>query len=414
MAFICHTAFTTEGDTLHCMNAVHPWRTVPRRSKITFLLAVFFVFAIIGFANDTMDMGRLAPFNFGLGVVLPGLFAIGYAFAGVTLRSQWWKAFVPIFVVQFVAMGALDKLLPDPPPLAQMGKHELEILHSRLTFDGIAMIIAVSLGYTGFIYVFISEGKRYLRTRTEMATLEGEMAAAREVQRLMVPEHPPQVGGYSIESVYHPAAEVGGDFFQVIATADGAALIALGDVSGKGLKAAMTVSLIVGALRTMADYTQSPAAILQGLNRRLLGRTDGGFVTCVIARIDPSGATTLANAGHLAPYRAGQELPVNGSLPLGLAADAVYDELVFLLHEGETLTFYTDGILEARNPAGELYGFDRVTALVGSDRTIEQMVEEARNFGQQDDITVFRVTRLAQSAPANAARLSMATQIAGA
>jgi serine phosphatase RsbU (regulator of sigma subunit) len=88
--------------------------------------------------------------------------------------------------------------------------------------------------------------------------------------------------------------------------------------------------------------------------------------------------------------------------------------LVFLLHEGETLTFCTDGILEARNPAGELYGFDRVTALVGSDRTIEQMVEEARNFGQQDDITVFRVTRLAQSAPATAARLSMATQIAGA
>jgi len=232
---ICHTAFTMEGDTLHGMSSVHPWRTVPRRVKIIFLLAVFFVFAIIGFANDTMDMGRLAPFNFGLGVVLPGLFAIGYAFAGVTLRSQWWKAFVPIFVVQFVVMGGVAMLFPDPRPLTQMGKQELEILHNRLIFDGIATILAVSLGYAGFIIVFVSEGKRYLRTRTEMATLEGEMAAAREVQRLMVPEHPPQIAGYSIESVYHPAAEVGGDFFQVIPLSSGCALVVIGDVSGKGL-----------------------------------------------------------------------------------------------------------------------------------------------------------------------------------
>jgi serine phosphatase RsbU (regulator of sigma subunit) len=175
----------------------------------------------------------------------------------------------------------------------------------------------------------------------------------------------------------------------------------------------MTVSLIVGTLRTLADYTQSPAAILHGLNRRLLGRTDGGFVTCSIARIDANGETTIANAGHLAPFRDGEELPVAGSLPLGLAASAAYDELIFALHEGETLTFYTDGILEARNSAGELYGLERLAALVKSHPTIERMVEEACNFGQQDDITIFRVTRLAQSAPAHAARLSLATQIAG-
>ena len=164
----------------------------------------------------------------------------------------------------------------------------------------------------------------------------------------------------------------------------------------------------------MADYTQSPAEILCGLNRRLLGRTDGGFATCLIARIDPDGETTMADAGHLAPFRDQEELPVAGSLPLGLAADADYDELIFALHEGETLTFYTDGILEARNAAGEVYGFERLAALVQSEPTIEQMVEEARNFGQQDDITIFQVTRLAESAPAHAARLSLATQIAGA
>jgi hypothetical protein len=277
-------------------------------------------------------------------------------------------------------------------------------------FFGIGFVLSTLL----FLALIFTIAREQVLERERQARIELEVKSAREVQQILVPEETPAIPGLSIASVYRPAEEVGGDFFQVMATADGGALIALGDVSGKGLKAAMTVSLIVGALRTIAEYTQSPAAILLGLNRRLLGRTDGGFATCVVVRIDPGGATTLANAGHLAPYREGKELPVNGSLPLGVAAEAAYDELVFLLHEGETLIFYTDGILEARNPAGELYGFDRVAALVGSDRTIEQMVEEACNFGQQDDITVFQVTRLAGSAPADAARLSMATQIAGA
>jgi hypothetical protein len=264
-----------------------------------------------------------------------------------------------------------------------------------------------------FLALIFTIAREQFMERERQTRIELEVKSAREVQQILVPEETPAIPGLSIASVYRPAEEVGGDFFQVIATDDGGAFIALGDVSGKGLKAAMTVSLIVGTLRTLAEYTQSPAAVLRGLNRRLLGRTDGGFVTCLIARIDANGDTTMANAGHLAPFRDAQELPVAGSLPLGLAADVSYDELAFLLHEGETLTFYTDGILEARNPAGELYGFERVAALVGSDRTIEQMVEEARNFGQQDDITIFRVTRLAQSAPAHAARLSLATQIAG-
>jgi hypothetical protein len=283
-------------------------------------------------------------------------------------------------------------------------------IHAGGYFFGIGFVLSTLL----FLALIFTIAREQFLERERQARIELEVKSAREVQQILVPEEAPAIPGLSIASVYRPAEEVGGDFFQVIATADGGALIALGDVSGKGLKAAMTVALIVGTLRTMADYTQSPAEILLGLNRRLLGRTDGGFATCVIARIDPGGSTTLSNAGHLAPYREGKELPVNGSLPLGVAADPTYDELVFLLHEGETLTFYTDGILEARNPAGELYGFDRVSALVGSSRTIEQMVEEARSFGQQDDITVFRVTRLAQSAPAEAARLSMATQIAGA
>ena len=340
-----------------------------------------YVFVIIVFG--LMRRNRLSLWPLILAVSVNGLFSVILNLAGQGVRFTHWT-----LIDHLASLGF------------RLGGY----------FFDMGFVLSTLL----FLALIFTIAREQFLERERQARIELEVKSAREVQQILVPEETPAIPGLSIASVYRPAEEVGGDFFQVIATADGAALIALGDVSGKGLTAAMTVSLIVGALRTMADYTQSPAAILQGLNRRLLGRTGGGFATCVIARIDPNGATILANAGHLAPYREGKELPVNGSLPLGLAADAVYDELVFLLHEGETLTFYTDGILEARNPAGELYGFERVTALVGSDRTIEQMVEEACNFGQQDDITVFRVTRLAQSAPATAARLSMATQIAGA
>jgi hypothetical protein len=287
-------------------------------------------------------------------------------------------------------------------------------VHAGIYFFGLGFLLSTLL----FLALIFTIAHEQFRERERQSRIELEIKSAQEIQQILVPEETPAIPGLAIVSVYRPAEEVGGDFFQVIALPDGGALIALGDVSGKGLKAAMTVSLIVGTLRTLAEYSQSPAAILHGLNRRLLGRIDGGFVTCLVARIDPGGDTTVANAGHLAPFRDAQdlpvkELPVKGSLPLGLAVAPEYDELAFPLREGETLTFYTDGILEARNPSGELYGFERVAALVGSGRTIEQMVQAACDFGQQDDITILRVTRLEQSAPAHAAQLKLATQIAG-
>src|SRR6202167_1362260 len=340
-----------------------------------------YVFVIIGFGLARRK--RLSLWPLIIAVCVTALYSVLLNTAGQGIRFTHWTL--------------LDSL-------SSLG------FHFGVYFFNMPFILSTLL----FLALIFTIAREHFLERERQARIELEVKSAREVQQILVPEEAPAIPGLSIASVYRPAEEVGGDFFQVIALTGGAALIALGDVSGKGLKAAMTVSLIVGTLRTLAEYTQSPAAVLRGLNRRLLGRTDGGFVTCLIARIDANGDTTMANAGHLAPFRDAQELPVAGSLPLGLTADAAYDEVVFLLHEGETLTFYTDGILEARNAAGELYGFDRVTALVGSGRTIEQMVEEACNFGQQDDITVFRVTRLAHSAPADAARLSMATQIAGA
>jgi hypothetical protein len=349
-------------------------------STAVYSITPLYIFVIIGFG--LLRRNRLSLWPLIVAACASGLYSCVANLAGQGVRFTHWTA------------GAR---------LQTFGFH----------IGGYSLTIFTVLSTLLFLALIFTIAREQFLERERQGRIELEVKSAREVQQILVPEETPAIPGLSIASVYRPAEEVGGDFFQVIATEGGAALIALGDVSGKGLKAAMTVSLIVGALRTMADYTQSPAEILRGLNRRLLGRTDGGFVTCLIARIDTDGETTLANAGHLAPFRDREELPVAGSLPLGLAAEVDYDELIFALHEGETLTFYTDGILEARNAAGELFGFERLAALVASDPTIEQMVDQARNFGQQDDITIFRVTRLAQSAPAHEARLSLATQIAG-
>jgi hypothetical protein len=259
--------------------------------------------------------------------------------------------------------------------------------------------------------VFTVAREQYLERRRQ-ARMEMEVRSAREVQQVLVPEAVPAVPGFAIDSVYKPAAELGGDFFQVISLPDASTLMVIGDVSGKGLKAAMTVSLIVGTLRTLADYTQEPAEILRGMNRRLCGRVRDGFATCVVLRVKPNGEATIANAGHLSPFRDGEELPLSGALPLGLSAEAAYEELLFRLQEGETLTLYTDGIVEARSATGELYGFERVQKLAQESNSAEQIVEAACTFGQQDDITVLSIRRLAAAEEPAKARVNLTAQIA--
>jgi Stage II sporulation protein E (SpoIIE) len=263
-----------------------------------------------------------------------------------------------------------------------------------------------------FLALVFTVARQQFLERRRQAQVEMEIKSAREVQQVLVPEDVPAIPGFSIASIYKPATELGGDFYQVIPLPDAGALVVVGDVSGKGLKAAMVVSLIVGTLRTLADYTQEPAEILRGLNRRLIGRTHGGFATCVVLRIDDDGNAVIATAGHFAPFRDGKELPLDGALPLGIVSDAEYDEIVFRLHENETLTFYTDGIVEARNGQGQLFGFDRVRELSRAGSSAVQIVEEASAFGQQDDITVLTLTRLAATEPAHAAAVRLTTQIA--
>ena len=236
-----------------------------------------------------------------------------------------------------------------------------------------------------------------MEDRKEKQRLDAELEAARSVQQVLIPDEIPKVAGFTIESAYKPAGQVGGDFFQILPVVTGAArgsvLVIIGDVSGKGMPAAMTVSLLVGTVRTLAHYTQSPGAILAAMNARMLSRSHGGFTTCLALRADPDGTLTVANAGHIAPYVGGEELALENGLPLGLSADANYAERTFALPLNQQLTLVTDGVVEARDGTGALFGFERTARL--SLEPAGAVAETAQNFGQDDDITALTLVRVA-------------------
>ncbi len=233
-----------------------------------------------------------------------------------------------------------------------------------------------------------------LEQQARQSVMERELQSAREIQQVLVPDNLPAIEGYAITSAYQPAMEVGGDFFQIIPNEDGSTIVALGDVSGKGMKAGMNVSMIVGVLRAEAGST-NPAEILAALNRCLAGRMAGGFATGMVFRVDQDGMVTFANAGHLPPYLNGQEYPLDASLPLGLIPYSDYTEEKLQLQPGDQLAVYTDGLLEATSPTGELFGFERMKALFAEQPTAQEAMKAAIEFGQEDDITVLTLTRLA-------------------
>jgi len=219
---------------------------------------------------------------------------------------------------------------------------------------------------------------RYRREQSRLMGMELELEAARTVQQLLFTGN---VDG--IEAVYRPAQEVGGDFYQVLPLEGGARLIVVGDVSGKGLKAAMAVSMVVGLLRR--DRELSPAALLAQMNRNLIGTLNGGFVTCVAVRQETDGRTVLANAGHLMPYAAGAEVTLEAGLPLGIV-DTEYTETTGRFG---SLLLLSDGVVEAATPNGELFGFERTREMSAS--SAEEIAEAACAWGQTDDITVVTV-----------------------
>jgi hypothetical protein len=246
-----------------------------------------------------------------------------------------------------------------------------------------------------FCFSFVLMRRFRASQRRQQATLE-DVKQAQEVQQVLIPEELPRVPGLAIESEYRPAREVGGDFFQIIPNpTNGSALIVAGDVTGKGLKAGMLVAVLVGAIRSTIELNPDPVFLLQALNRRLTGRGDA-HATCLAMRIASDGSVRLANAGHLPPYLNGKPLSVDGALPLGFVPDLEPSVTSFKLNEGDRLVLVSDGIAEAMDAEGHLFGFDRVEQMLAAQHgkvPPSTLAEAAQKFGQEDDISVIAVTR---------------------
>jgi serine phosphatase RsbU (regulator of sigma subunit) len=242
----------------------------------------------------------------------------------------------------------------------------------------------------------------------ERAAIAAELHAASTVQQLLLQSASRPTPGFTIDSVYLPASEVGGDFFYVAPAPDGSITAIAGDVSGKGITAAMRVAMILGALRRESSH--HPAQILHALNETLVALNSPNpsqpihaqplpaqppsaqisFTTAVCVHIDLNGHFTLANAGHVNPYQSGREIETPPALPLGLIPNQHFELVSGHLPPGHTLVLMSDGVPEARASSGELYGFDRLTQLTL--QSANQIAQAAQQFGQEDDITVLSLS----------------------
>ena len=243
----------------------------------------------------------------------------------------------------------------------------------------------------------------------ERERVEQDLRVARSIQQASLPKEVPELEGWQIAPFYQPAREVGGDFYDFHLLPEGRLGLVVGDATGKGVPAALVMSTTCGMLRLAAQGSSSPGQMLRGVNEVLFPNIPSNmFVTCFYAILEPrSGRLSYANAGHDLPYlhRNGEaeELRARG-MPLGLMPEMSYEEKETILHSGEAALLYSDGLVEAHDPAGDMFGFPRLRALIaehGEKRSLgDVLLEELYSFTgerweQEDDITLLTLRRSA-------------------
>jgi Stage II sporulation protein E (SpoIIE) len=273
----------------------------------------------------------------------------------------------------------LQDLKLDPPFNMQPNS----ILLLREPFDVSLQNIGAVFTLLGLLAVLVY---RFARTNREEQRLSAALKAAHDIQQRLVPANVPALGGLCTQIAYRAAEEVGGDFCQILPRPDGSIFVTIGDVSGKGLQAAMLGAVVVGAIRCMATESVAPGVALERLNTVLLDTENIGFVTCLCLVLTADGQLSVANAGHLSPYLDGEEMLLEAGLPLGIVPSISYTQTTVTLPGKARLTLLSDGVIEARSRSGELFGFNRTQEV--SHLPASEIANRAYLFGQEDDITV--------------------------
>jgi hypothetical protein len=339
------------------------WKTIPRTSLVTFLLGVFFIFSIIGFASDISEMGRQTPLRLLLNVLISGTFPVFYAVAGFSLRKNFWKAMLPLFAVHLALINWLGVLLPDPPLIAA----DMARLQSRLSFDAVAVTSAVFVGYAAFVYATVIEARRYFR-------VHGEMELAAEIHRVLVPAIDAKLGSFEFYGYSTPSGEVGGDLID-LAGAESRWVAYIADVSGHGVAPGVVAGMVKSAARMLLSSAEGSLHLMSRLNEVLypLKKPDM-FVTFCFVDCN-AGRLQFGTAGHPAILKFSAKTNEVTQLecsnfPLAMMPDAEFATAELQTEPGDVLALYTDGLLEAANAAGEEFG-------------IKGLENELRNHGHE-------------------------------
>jgi predicted ester cyclase len=285
-----------------------------------------------------------------------------------------------------------------------------EKTYTGMTFHRIAAgKVAEEWGESDFLSVMEPAFEREIRMRER---IEQELRIARLIQQTLLPKTLPELPGYKVSAYYRPAREVGGDFYDFFELQDGRLGLVVGDVTDKGVPAALVMATTRTVLRATATRLLSPGEVLQRANDVIVPDIPNNmFITCLYAILEPnSGRLVYANAGHDLPYRrrtgrdqAAEELRARG-MPLGLMPEMSYEEKEIVLERGESVLFYSDGLVEAHDPQREMFGIPRLRGLVAEhaekESLVDKLLEELHLFTgedweQEDDVTLLTLQRFA-------------------
>ncbi|CAN5847005.1 hypothetical protein BH18ACT11_BH18ACT11_30690 [soil metagenome] len=302
-------------------------------------------------------------------------------------------------VVPLVSQGELIGLLNLGPRLSQQeySADDRKLLNDLATQTAPAVQVAQLV-------------RQQQQQAQERERIEQELKVARLIQQTLLPKHVPDLPGYGLAAYYQPAREVGGDFYDFLELDDGRFGLVVGDVTDKGVPAALVMATTRTLLRASAQRLDSPGEVLKRVNDVMVQDIPPNmFITCLYAILDPAtGLLKYANAGHDLPYRrkasagGAEELRATG-MPLGLLPGMLYEEKEIVLERGDSVLFYSDGLVEAHDPQREMFGFPRLQGLVGAHRTggaamVNFLLSELARFTgddwvQEDDITLVTLER---------------------
>jgi serine phosphatase RsbU (regulator of sigma subunit) len=303
-------------------------------------------------------------------------------------------------VIRLWRKGDLIGLLVLGPHL----KGEAYTHEERTMLDTLAPQVAPALR----VAQMVQEQQEQVRERER---IEQELRTAQAIQHAFLPKDVPAFPGWQFAPYYRPAREVGGDFYDFLPFADGRLGLVIGDVTGKGIPAALVMATVHTMLRTAVQGMISPGEVLARVNDLLYTEIPPMmFVTCFYATLDPrSGRLHYANAGHEPPYHRCEEsvtdLRATG-MPLGMMPGTRYEEHEITLSPGDSLLFYSDGLVEAHNSRREMFGFPRLQKLLAEHADVTSLIDfllgELKHFTgegweQEDDVTLLTLQRIAES-----------------